>query len=96
VGENDLHFQIFRNLFIYLIEYLSDPEINNKKATQDVAMESFQHPKYLHFSEQTTKLNGFETLRRWQEQKYVNLDELISYNCQVLVKAYILNISSDE
>jgi hypothetical protein len=93
VRESDLHAHILRGLFLYLLQFLSaaPPERNNRSSFS----EEFEAHRYPHIYERPVRLRLFETLRRWGERGYINLDECVAFGSSSLVTAYTTNLRGE-
>jgi hypothetical protein len=72
IQAHDLHTHILRGLFLYLLDYLSTVTVDknaHRGSLQEMEMQRFQH-----IFDNNIRLRIFETLRRWGEEGYINLD----------------------
>lgn len=58
--------------------------------------DEFNLIRYPRIVDKLTKLKGFQTLRRWGENGYLNLEEYVSFSASALVRAYTLNLNNEK
>lgn len=92
-NKNDLRLHFLRNMFLFLLDYLSfTPESRTNKKQPHI--DEFANPAYYrNICDPVTKKNGFETLRRWALKNYVDLNETVAYNSPSLISAYLSNLT---
>ena len=93
VRESDLQAHIVRGLFLYLLQFLSAAPADRSPRTSFT--EEFEAHRYPHIYDRGVRLRLFETLRRWGERGYVNLDDCVAYGSSSLVAAYICNLRGE-
>jgi hypothetical protein len=94
VQEHDLHAHILRGLFLYLLEFLSATP-SERTSFRGSFNEEFETQRYPHVYDRSIRLRLFETLRRWGECGYINLDESVTYSSSTLVAAYTSNLKGE-
>ena len=97
IQESDLSSSVIRGVFLYMLQYLSF-EINKEKnpAWKSSGADEFHVGRYSRISDKIGRLSAFETLRRWGEKGYLNLEDYISFSSTALVRAYTINLNVEK
>ena len=97
IQENDLSSSVIRGVFLYMLQYLSYEITKDKSPVwKSSGADEFHPGRYPRITDRNGRLCAFETLRRWGEKGYLNLEDYISFSSTALVRAYTVNLSVEK
>lgn len=74
-----------------LLEYLSFSQGGKGSRIFSGVYGNTEEIKWPNSENRNVKFNAVKTLRRWVNKKHIDINETVSYNCNLLFSAYLTN-----
>ena len=91
----DLSQQFLKGFFLYLLAYAGyNEKLIELSKNQSNLVNYYEalHKKYKNIEKMENKIHSLQTIRRMAKNGYIDINEMVNYNCESLMGAYVENL----